>query len=80
MVVFAHSPRAIIIASMCSLAIIAFTYFVIVQPQLDKSNKQVDNALKQAAPTISNAQRLSDCIASAAGDTAKIQACTVKYR
>jgi hypothetical protein len=80
MVVFAHSPRGIIIASICTLAIIAFTYFVIVQPQLDTANKQVDDALKQAAPAIDNAQRLSDCIATAAGDAAKIQTCTTKYR
>ena len=51
MVYFTNSPRAIIIAAFCSMAIIAFTYFVIVKPQTDNANKQVDKALNQFAPT-----------------------------
>jgi hypothetical protein len=51
MVYFTNSPRAIIIAAFCSMAIIAFTYFVIVKPQTDNANKQVDKALNQFAPS-----------------------------
>ncbi len=90
MYVFANSTRAIIVASLCSLAIIAFTYFVIVGPQLDKANDQVDSALKQFEPTpsgntavpgdqISKAQKLQACITEAGGDVNKIQACTAKF-
>jgi hypothetical protein len=50
-VYFTNSPRAIIIAAFCSMAIIAFTYFVIVKPQTDNANKQVDKALNQFAPS-----------------------------
>ena len=53
MVYFTNSPRAIIIAAFCSMAIIAFTYFVIVKPQTDNANKQVDKALNQFAPSTS---------------------------
>ena len=80
MVYFARSPFGIIVASLCSMAIIAFTYFVIVGPQLDTANKQVDKALQQSAPTINQAQQLQACINQAAGDVDKIQVCTTKYR
>ena len=80
MVVFARSPLAIIVASLCSMAIIAFTYFVIVQPQIDNANEQVDDALNRAAPTIDQSQRLTACINRANGDPVKIQACTDRYR
>jgi hypothetical protein len=80
MVVFARSPLAIIVASLCSLAIIAFTYYVIVQPQIDKANEQVDDAFNRAAPTFEQSQKLTACINRANGDTAKIQACTERYR
>jgi len=50
-VYFTNSPRAIIIAAFCSMAIIAFTYFVIVKPQTGNANKQVDKALNQFAPS-----------------------------
>ena len=53
MVYFTNSPRAIIIAAFCSMAIIAFTHFVIVKPQTDNANKQVDKALNQFAPSTS---------------------------
>jgi hypothetical protein len=78
--VFANSPKAIIIAAFCSMAIIAFTYFVIVGPQLDTANKQVDKALQQSAPQINKAEQLQACINQAAGDVDKIQRCTEKYR
>ena len=80
MVVFARSPLAIIVASLCSLAIIAFTYYVIVKPQLDKANEQVDDAFNRSAPTIEQSQKLTACINGAGGDPVKIQACTERYR
>ena len=87
MVYFARSPFGIIVASLCSMAIIAFTYFVIVKPQIDNANDQVNDSLRQFAPnestnapTINDAQKLKACIDRANGDTVKITACTDKYR
>jgi len=90
MVYFARSPFGIVVASLCSMAIIAFTYFVIVKPQIDNANDQVDRSLQQFAPStndnstntpsISDAQKLQACISSAGSDTVKIQRCTEKYR
>ncbi len=51
MVYFARSPLGIIIASLCSMAIIAFTYFVIVKPQIDNANDQVNQSLDRFAPS-----------------------------
>jgi len=85
-VYFARSPFGIIIASLCSMAIIAFTYFVIVQPQIDNANDQVNESLDRFAPESTNspslqdAEKLKACIDRAAGDTVKITACTNKYR
>ena len=87
MVYFARSPLAIIIASLCSMAIIAFTYFVIVKPQIDNANDQVNDSLQQfaprestTAPSLNDAKKLQACITRAGTDTIKIQACTDKYR
>ena len=85
MVYFARSPLGIIIASLCSMAIIAFTYFVIVKPQIDNANDQVNQSLDRFAPstntpTINEAERLKACIDRAGGDTVKITACTDKFR
>ena len=85
MVYFARSPLGIIVASLCSMAIIAFTYFVIVKPQIDNANDQVNQSLDRYAPTtntpsINEAERLKACIDRANGDTVKITACTDKYR
>jgi hypothetical protein len=84
-VYFARSPLGIIVASLCSMAIIAFTYFVIVKPQIDNANDQVNQSLDRYAPTtntpsINEAERLKACIDRAGGDTVKITACTDKYR
>ena len=87
MVYFARSPLGIIIASLCSMAIIAFTYFVIVKPQIDNANDQVNDSLRQFAPSdstnapsINEAERLRACITRAGGDSVKITACTERYR
>jgi len=86
MVYFARSPLGIIVASLCSMAIIAFTYFVIVKPQMDNVNDQVDEQFDKfspqntGAPSISEAQKLSACIDRANGNSVKIQRCTEKYR
>jgi hypothetical protein len=89
MVYFYRSPMAIVISALCSIAIAAFIYFVIVKPETDKANTQVDHALKQAQPSIDaanrasrnaqpaldKAQKIQDCILAAGTDTAKIAAC-----
>ena len=85
MVYFARSPLGIIVASMCSMAIIAFTYFVIVKPQIDNANDTVNESLRQFTPSentpsINEAEKLRACISEAGGDTVKITACTEKYR
>jgi hypothetical protein len=89
MVYFYRSPMAIVISALCSIAIAAFIYFVIVKPETDKANTQVDHALKQvqpqidaankqfknAQPSIDRAQKLQNCVLAAGTDTAKIAAC-----
>jgi hypothetical protein len=89
MVYFYRSPMAIVISALCSIAIAAFIYFVIVKPETDSANTQVDHALKQAQPSIdaankrlkdaqpaiNRAQKLQQCILAAGTDTAKIAAC-----
>jgi predicted PurR-regulated permease PerM len=57
MVFFYRSPQAIVISALCSIAIAAFIYFVIVKPQTDNANDQVNHALKQAQPSIDAANR-----------------------
>ena len=57
MVFFYRSPQAIIISALCSIAIAAFIYFVIVKPQTDSANNTVNNALKQAQPGIDAANK-----------------------
>jgi hypothetical protein len=84
-VYFARSPLAIIIASLCSMAVIAFTYFVIVKPQIDNANDQVNDSLERFAPStnapsLNDAEKLRACIDRANNDTVKITACTDKYR
>ena len=87
MVYFVRSPIGIVVASLCSMAIIAFTYFVIVKPQIDNANKQVNDSLNRFAPSnttntpsVSSARKLTACIDRASGDPVKIQRCTEKYR
>jgi Na+-translocating ferredoxin:NAD+ oxidoreductase RnfG subunit len=89
MVYFYRSPQAIIISAVCTIAIAAFIYFVMVKPQTDHANRQVDHALKQVQPSIDNAnrqfkqaqpsinkaQQLQNCVLAAGTDTAKIAAC-----
>ena len=57
MVFFYRSPQAIVISALCSIAIAAFIYFVIVKPQTDDANNTVNHALKQAQPGIDAANR-----------------------
>ena len=89
MVYFYRSPMAIVISALCSIAIAAFIYFVIVKHETDSANTQVDHALKQAQPSIdaankrlkdaqpaiNRAQKLQQCILAAGTDTTKIAAC-----
>ena len=86
MVYFARSPLGIVVASLCSMAIIAFTYFVIVKPQIDNANETVNEQFDKFAPQstgspgVGEAQRLSACIDRANGNSVKIQRCTERYR
>jgi hypothetical protein len=57
MVYFYRSPMAIVVSALCSIAIAAFIYFVIVKPQTDSANNTVNHALKQAQPGIDSANR-----------------------
>jgi peptidoglycan hydrolase CwlO-like protein len=57
MVYFYRSPQAIVISALCSIAIAAFIYFVIVKPETDSANNQVNHALKQAQPGIDAANK-----------------------
>jgi cellobiose-specific phosphotransferase system component IIA len=89
MVFFYRSPQAIVISALCTIAIAAFIYFVIVKPETDKANTHDDNALKQAQPSIdaankqleqaqpeiNRAQKLQQCILAAGTDPEKIAAC-----
>jgi predicted PurR-regulated permease PerM len=89
MVFFYRSPQAIVISALCSIAIAAFIYFVIVKPQTDSANNQVNHALKQvqpsidaankqakdAGPAITKAQKLQDCVLAAGTDPVKLAAC-----
>ena len=86
MVYFARSPLGIVVASLCSMAIIAFTYFVIVKPQIDNANDQIDKSFERFdpnttnTPSVTDAKKLTACIDRANGDPIKIQACSDKYR
>jgi cell shape-determining protein MreC len=89
MVYFYRSPMAIVVSALCSIAIAAFIYFVIVKPQTDSATNQVNHALrsvqpsidqankqfKSAQPSIDKAQKLQNCVLAAGTDTAKIAAC-----
>lgn len=59
MVYFVRSPMGIIVSGLVSIAIAAFIYFVIVKPETDKANTQVDKALKQVQPSIDQANKQS---------------------
>jgi Na+-translocating ferredoxin:NAD+ oxidoreductase RnfG subunit len=90
MVYFYRSPQAIVISAICTIAIAAFIYFVMVKPQTDHANRQVDHALKQIQPSIDNAnkqfksaqpsvnkaQKIQDCVAAAGTDPQKLAACS----
>jgi hypothetical protein len=49
MVVFGGgSPRSMLVYGVVTIAILAFSYFVIIKPIMDSTNNTVDNALNQA--------------------------------
>jgi Na+-translocating ferredoxin:NAD+ oxidoreductase RnfG subunit len=89
MVYFYRSPQAIVISAICTIAVAAFIYFVMVKPQTDHANRQVDHALKQiqpsidhankqfksAQPSITKAQKIQDCVIAAGTDPQKLAAC-----
>ena len=55
MVYFYRSPQAIVISALCTIAIAAFIYFVMVKPETDHANRQVDHA------TVANQRRGGEC-------------------
>jgi preprotein translocase subunit YajC len=75
MVVFVRSPMGILVSALASIAIAAFIYFVIVKPETDRANEQVDKALQQNQPNVDRANRIQQCIAAAQGDVNKIAKC-----
>jgi F0F1-type ATP synthase membrane subunit b/b' len=49
MVVFGGgSPRSMLVYGVVTIAILAFSYFVIIKPIMDSTNNTVDNVLNQA--------------------------------
>jgi predicted PurR-regulated permease PerM len=70
MVYFYRSPTAILVSALCSIAIAAFIYFVIVKPQTDSANNQVNHALQQVKPQIDAANKQLQGAASAAPSAA----------
>ena len=84
-----RSPQALVISAICTIAVAAFIYFVMVKPQTDHANRQVDHALKQIQPSIDNAnkqfksaqpsinkaQKIQDCVLAAGTDPQKLAAC-----
>jgi hypothetical protein len=49
MVVFGGgSPRSMLVYGVVTIAILAFSYFVIIKPIMDTTDNTVDNALNQA--------------------------------
>ena len=90
MVYFYRSPQAIVISAICTIAVAAFIYFVMVKPETDHANRQVDHALKQVQPSIDNAnrqfkaaqpsvnkaQKIQDCVVAAGTDPQKLAACS----
>jgi F0F1-type ATP synthase membrane subunit b/b' len=54
MVVFGGgSPRSMLVYGIVTIAILAFSYFVIIKPITDSTNSTVNNALDQANQQIS---------------------------
>jgi predicted PurR-regulated permease PerM len=54
MVVFGGgSPRSMLVYGVVTIAILAFSYFVIIKPITDSTNNTVNNALNQANQQIS---------------------------
>ena len=55
MIVFGGgSPKSMLVYGLVSIAILAFSYFVIIKPITDKTNSTVTNALNQAFPNGGN--------------------------
>ena len=75
MVFFYNSPKAILLSALCSIAVAAFIYFVIVKPETDKANDTVERSLQQNQPSIDRANALRDCILAAGSNAEKVAAC-----
>jgi hypothetical protein len=71
MVYFYRSPQAIVISALCTIAVAAFIYFVMVKPSIDNANRQ----FKSAQPSITKAQKIQDCVLAAGTDPQKLAAC-----
>lgn len=61
MVVFgSNSPRSMLVYGVVSIAILAFSYFVIIKPITDDTNNTVNSALQQSNHTINKALNQSN--------------------
>ena len=61
MVVFGGgSPRSMLVYGLVSIAILAFSYFVIIKPITDSTNNTVNNALNQANHQFNQANKEID--------------------
>jgi hypothetical protein len=75
MVFVTNNPKWIVVSMLCSIAIAAFIYFVIVKPETDKASDTVNRSLQQAQPSIDRANSIQDCVLRAGGDAEKLAAC-----
>ena len=75
MVYVTRNPLWWLVGTLLSLAIAAVIWFAIVKPQVDHANRTVDETIHNVQPQINHAQKVADCIQTAAGDVDKIAAC-----
>jgi hypothetical protein len=75
MVYVTRNPLWWLVGTLLSLAIAAVIWFAIVKPQVDHANRTVDETIHNVQPQINHAQKVADCIQSAAGDVDKIASC-----
>ncbi|MFL5822579.1 MAG: hypothetical protein ACJ764_03970 [Solirubrobacteraceae bacterium] len=85
------APRYRLISLAVSLIIFAIVYFTVIKPSTDTANnairageQQVQQAIHHAKASGANVpagvSNLTDCLAAAGSDTAKLQACAAKFQ
>ena len=85
------NPRYRLITLAVTIAILAIVYFAIIKPNNDTANKAVTQSEQQVQKAVSQANKqsgggvptkvtnLTNCLAAAGADTAKIQACQAQF-